>query len=431
MQAAFTLPRPMLPATAPAGTTSIKPAACSEVGVQSASASPGVVVSDAEGPHNLLPYTGQHVAGLCNQAVPNRRQSKLGLSVPFPRACVQYRCVKCSRSVDVAHNFGERTPQEHRTGDGSYVPCSGTFLPYVMPKLLHDATSFDLLPPGVKLDKTTLRVDVAYCVRVDARKNGYSYAQVQEGRAGPHIVEGMWLGAELLAWEELLAVESGFETDQYQVRVYKAGVDPHTPSDGTQPTMPDKEQLQLEALRSRRALLQDLRSAGSAVMLRLYQHAARVAAEYAARVAAEQAAAHAAAAQAAHAELVSMRSAVQSEATALNEAMIAHFTTEVRSWVARTARFHASRRARLALKRQLRYGALECACSHTTVYNGVTYMGDEDVRRALAQGHVDLLSLRARHDADQRLLAGEQRQQERWRRESPSTDALRVRHAAG
>ena len=166
-------------------------------------------------------------------------------------------------------------------------------------------------------------------------------------------------------------------------------------------------------------------------MLRLYQHAARVAAEYAAKVAAEQAAARAAAGQAAHAELASMRSAAQSEATALNEAMIAHFTTEVRSWATRIARLHASRRARLALKRQLRYGALECACSHTTVYNGVTYMGDEDVRRALAQGHVDLLSLRARHDADQRLLAGEQRQQERWRRESPSTDALRVRHAAG
>ena len=94
-------------------------------------------------------------ASLCNQAVPNRQHSKLRLSVPFPRECVQYRCVECSRSVDVAHNFGERTPQEHRTGDGSYVPCSGTLLLYAMPKLLHDATSFDLLLPSVELDKAT------------------------------------------------------------------------------------------------------------------------------------------------------------------------------------------------------------------------------------------------------------------------------------
>ena len=90
--------------------------------------------------------------------------------MPFPRACVQFRCVECSRSVDVAHNFGERTPQEHRTGDGSCVPCSGTLVPYAMPKLLHDATSFDLLPPGVELDISTLRADVAYCVRVDQRQ---------------------------------------------------------------------------------------------------------------------------------------------------------------------------------------------------------------------------------------------------------------------
>ena len=61
-------------------------------------------------------------------------------------------------------------------------------------------------------------------------------------------------------------MEGGHSPDKYQVRVYKAGVDPNTPSDGTQPTMPDKEQLRLEALRSRQALLQDLRSAGSAVM---------------------------------------------------------------------------------------------------------------------------------------------------------------------
>ena len=76
--------------------------------------------------------------------------------------------------------------------------------------------------------------------------------------------------------------------------MYKAGLNLNTPSDGTQPTMPDKEQLRLEALRSRQALLQDLRSAGSAVLQRVYQHAIKVAAEYAASVVAEQAAALAA-----------------------------------------------------------------------------------------------------------------------------------------
>ena len=142
--------------------------------MQSASASPGAVAPGAEGPRNLLPYTGRHVAGLCDQAVANREahaaadaRDMVLLESPFPRACVQYRCVECSRSVDVAHNFGERMPHEHRTGDGSYMPCSGTLLPYAMPKLLHNAASFDLLPPGVELDKTTLRADVAYCVRVD------------------------------------------------------------------------------------------------------------------------------------------------------------------------------------------------------------------------------------------------------------------------
>ena len=67
---------------------------------------------------------------------------------------------------------------------------------------------------------------------------------------------------------------------------------------------------------------------------------------------------------------------------------------------------------------------LECACSRATVYDGATDVSDEDVRRALAQGHVNLLSLRARHNADQELLASEQRVQEHWRRESPSTNAL-------
>jgi hypothetical protein len=119
-----------------------------------------------------------------------------------------------------------------------------------------------------------------------------------------------------------------------------------------------------------------------------------------------------------------MRSAAQSEATALNEAEIAHFTTEVRSWAARIAGTHVRRRALLSLKRQLRYGTLECACSHATVHDGAADMGDEDVRRALARARVDLHSQRARHDANQKLLASEQRVQERWHRESPSTDAL-------
>ena len=68
MQAAFMLPQPMLLATAWAGMASVEPAACSGVDVQSASVSPGVVASGAEGLHNLLPYTGRHVASLCDHA---------------------------------------------------------------------------------------------------------------------------------------------------------------------------------------------------------------------------------------------------------------------------------------------------------------------------------------------------------------------------
>ena len=107
-------------------------------------------------------------------------------------------------------------------------------------------------------------------------------------------------------------------TRTYQVRVFKIGVDPNTPSDGTQPTMPDKEQLRLEALRaakeswlqalraaglasrarqdaalaqaSRQALLEDLRCAGKAMSLRQLRLALaaseRRQAEYDARVAA-------------------------------------------------------------------------------------------------------------------------------------------------
>ena len=67
-----------------------------------------------------------------------------------------------------------------------------------------------------------------------------------------------------------------------------------------------------------------------------------------------------------------MCSAAQNEATALNEAEIAHFSTEVRSWAVRIARTYARRRALLSLKRQLRYGTLECACSHVTVHACMT-----------------------------------------------------------
>jgi hypothetical protein len=184
------------------------------------------------------------------------------------------------------------------------------------------------------------------------------------------------------------------------------------------------EAARLQAEASRQALLRDLRSAGLAAMLRLHRHAERVAAEYAARLVAEQATARAAASQAARAELASMRSAAQSEATALNEAEITYLTTQVQSLAARMTRFHAYRRARLSLKRQLRYGALGCTCSHATVYDNATDIGDEDVRQALARGHANGLSLRASQDANQKLLASEQHQQESWRRESPSTDAL-------
>ena len=131
--------------------------------MQLASAKPGAVVPGAEGLHNLLPLTGQHVAGLCNQAMANCAcadsggHGKLNRELLlFQHMCVQYHCIKCSCSVDVTHNFGEHTPQEHRMGNGSYAPCNGTLLPYAMPKLLHDATDFSLLPPGVELNMATL-----------------------------------------------------------------------------------------------------------------------------------------------------------------------------------------------------------------------------------------------------------------------------------
>ena len=146
--------------------------------------------------------------------------------------------------MDVAHNFGECTPQEHRTGDGSYVPCSGTLLPYAMPKLLHDATAFDLLPPSVELNKMTICGGMLYCVHVDMH---------EEGCGLPHIVEGMWLSAELLVWQELLVMECGYHSpDKCLVHMFKAGLDLNMPSDSTQLTIPNKEQLRLAALHAAR-----------------------------------------------------------------------------------------------------------------------------------------------------------------------------------
>ena len=178
-----------------------------------------MVAPGAEGLCNLLPYTGRHIASLCNQAIANREVhaatdacDMVLLESLFPCACVQYRCVKCSRSMDVAHNFGERMPHKHRTGDGSYMPCSSTLLPYAMWKLLHNAASFDLLPPGVELDKTTLRADVAYCVRVDELTD----PNISCGR-WQRTVEGTWLGAELLTWGSPVD-----NSTTYEVRVFKA-----------------------------------------------------------------------------------------------------------------------------------------------------------------------------------------------------------------
>ena len=210
-----------------------------------------------------------------------------------------------------------------------------TLLLYAMLKLLHDATSFDLLLPGIKLDKATLHADVAYCVHID---------EVADPTCRPKqcAVEGTWLSTELLTWGGLV-----HHTTTYEVHVFKAGVDLYTPSNSTQLTMADKEQLWLAVLHAawlqalcaasltshaqqdaaiaqalRQALLQDLHSTSRAVVLQLCQHAARVAAEYEARVVAEQAAAHTARSQAACAELVLMCSVVQSEATAPNKAEI-------------------------------------------------------------------------------------------------------------
>ena len=139
-------------------------------------------------------------------SVANRAARSPGHALPFERACVQYRCVTCSRSVDVAHNFGERTRQEHRTGDGGCKPCGGTLLPYAMPKLTHTAVDFSLLLPGVELDMAMISADVVCRVRVEARQRTVASSSELSFGSAPALVlgvarvfEGTWLGAELLA----------------------------------------------------------------------------------------------------------------------------------------------------------------------------------------------------------------------------------------
>ena len=69
-----------------------------------------------------------------------------------------------------------------------------------------------------------------------------------------------------------------------------------------------------------------------------------------------------------------MHSMAQSKATDLNEAEIAHFMMEVRSWAACIACTHAHRCVLLSLKHQLWYGALECTCLHATVHDSTADM---------------------------------------------------------
>ena len=124
-----------------------------------------------------------------------------------------------------------------------------------MPKLLHDATDFSLLLPSVELDMATLCVDMPYRMRID---------ECEVSTRVSKVVEGTWLGAELLAWTAKQWL-TGLTGTQFQVRVFKTGADPNTPSNGTQPTMPDKELLQLEVLRAaKESWLQALRAAGLA-----------------------------------------------------------------------------------------------------------------------------------------------------------------------
>ena len=249
MQAAFTLPQPMLPATATAGTTSVGPAACSRVSMQSVSASPGAVAPGAEGLCNLLPYTGQHIASLCSQAVTNHKahaaadaHNMVLLESLFPHACMQCHCVKCLCSVDVTHNFSKCMLHEHRTGDGSYMPCSSTLQLYAMLKLLHNVASFDLLQPSVELNKMTLHADVAYCMHINELEDSCNRQQC--------IVEGTWLSTELLTWGGPVD-----NSTRYEVCVFKAGVNLYMPSDSTQLTMPNKEQLWLEVCAAKESWL--------------------------------------------------------------------------------------------------------------------------------------------------------------------------------
>ena len=78
------------------------------------------------------------------------------------------------------------------------------------------------------------------------------------------VVEGMWLGTELLVWTAKQRL-TGLTGMQFQVCVFKAGVDLNTPSDITQLMMPNKELLWLEVLHAaKESWLQALHAAGLA-----------------------------------------------------------------------------------------------------------------------------------------------------------------------
>ena len=89
----------LLITTAAAGTRSVKPAVCNRVNMQLVSAKPGVV-----GPHNLLPHTGQHAAGLCNQAMANCMCMFSNKSSNLIKELLLFECVcVCSITVLSAH----------------------------------------------------------------------------------------------------------------------------------------------------------------------------------------------------------------------------------------------------------------------------------------------------------------------------------------
>ena len=98
----------------------------------------------------------------------------------------------------------------------------------------------------------------------------------ENGNGTSRVVEGIWLDAELLTWGGLMDC-----TGTFQVGVVNTGVDPHTPSNGTQPTRPDKEQLWLAVLHAaRESWLQALGAAGLALRARQVEaKAARLQAE--------------------------------------------------------------------------------------------------------------------------------------------------------